>query len=130
MGFLGDLFASKGSVEVRVSVVKLPKGAAYKYRVGFVRVTDAAKPRPTSAPDDTRWSGGFTDANSLEKSLPVGAYWMVVSVQPLLRGNDGELKKDKNRVVPFWPLERPFNVTKGDKSIVRVDIAFPAAGLS
>lgn len=128
MGFLGDLFATKGTVEARVSVTKLPKGASFKYKVGYVQVKDAARPRPHAAPDDTRWTGS-TDLQTIQRALPVGAYWMVVVVQPILQGRDGKMTQDKAREVPFWPLEKPVNVTAGDTSIVRVDLVFPAAGL-
>ena len=128
MGFLGDLFATKGSVEVRVTVTRIPKGASYRYKLGFIKVPHATTPRPLAAPATTRWTG-YRDDTFYEARLPVGTYHLTVIVQPLLRGGDGKLKRDANRDVPFWPVEQAFTISAGGKTVVRADVSFPAAGL-
>ena len=128
MGFLGDLLAPKGLVEVRVTVTKIPKGASFRYKLGFVRVPEPASRRPLAAPDHTRWTG-YRDDHFFEKKLPAGWYHLTIVVQPLLPDRDGKLRRDASRDVPFWPLESAFQVTPGDKKVVRADVAFPAAGL-
>ncbi len=128
MGFLGDLFATKGNVEVRVTVARIPKGASYRYKLGFIKVAGPGTSRPIAAPVHTRWTG-YRDDTFFEKPLPVGAYHLVVIVQPMLPGSDGKLKRDASRDVPFWPVERAFEITAGNKTVVRADITFPLAGL-
>lgn len=128
MGFFADLFAPKGAVEIRVTVGKIPKGASFRYKLGFIRARSASAPRPLAAPNDTRWTR-YRDDSFLEQKLPCGAYHLTLVVQPLLPGKDGKLKRDANRDVPFWPVEKAFEVTAGNKVVVRADVTFPAAGL-
>ena len=56
MGFFGDLFAAKGTVEASTAISGMPSGGKALYKLGFARVPRAKAPPPRGA-TELKWSG-------------------------------------------------------------------------